>query len=116
MYEFCYDYVKPKYSEKVKLCYMYTESLIVYMKADYVYKDTAGDVETRFDTSNYELNGPLPKGKNIKVIGLMKDKLGAKFVVKLVGLRAKVYSYLIDDNSEDKKAKATRKKRLNVII
>ena len=46
----------------------------------------------------------------------MKDKLGAKFVVKLVGLRAKVYSYLIDDNSEDKKAKATRKKRLNVII
>ena len=46
----------------------------------------AEDVETRFDTSNYELARPLPKGKN-KVIGLMKDELGGKIMTKFVGLR-----------------------------
>ena len=109
MYEFWYDYVKPKYGEKVKLCYMDTDSFIVYIKTDDIYKDIAEDVETRFDTSNYELDRPLPKGKNKKVIGLMKDELGGKIMTKFVGLRAKTYSYLIDDGSEDKKAKGTKK-------
>ena len=63
MYEFWYDYVKPKYGEKVKLCYMDTDSFIVYIKTDDIYKDIAEDVETRFDTSNYELDKPFPKGK-----------------------------------------------------
>ena len=48
------------------------------------------DVET-FDTSNYELERPLPKGKYIKVIGLMRDELGGKIMTKFVGLRAKTY-------------------------
>ena len=114
MYEFWYDYVKPKYGEKAKLCYMDTNSFIVYIKTDDIYKDIAEDVETRFDTSNYELecnfiDRPLPKGKNEKVIGLMKDELGGKIMTKFVGLRAKTYSYLIDDGSEDKKAKGTKK-------
>ena len=109
MYEFWYDYVKPKYGEKAKLCYMDTDSFIVYIKTDDIYKDIAEDVETRFDTSNYELDRPLPKGKNKKVIGLMKDELGGKIMTKFVGLRAKTYSYLIDDGSEDKKAKGTKK-------
>ena len=100
MYEFWYDYVKPKYGEKVKLCYMDTDSFIVYIKTDDIYKDIAEDVETRFDTSNYELDRPLPKGKNKKVIGLMKDELGGKIMTKFVGLRAKTYSYLIDDGSK----------------
>ena len=55
MYEFWYDYVKPKYGEKVKLCYMDTNSLLVYIKAEDIYKDVAEDVKTGFDTSNYEL-------------------------------------------------------------
>ena len=93
MYEFWYDYVKPKYGEKVKLCYMDTDSFIVYIKTDDIYKDIAEDVETRFDTSNYELDRPLPKGKNKKVIGLMKDELGGKIITKFVGLRAKTYNY-----------------------
>ena len=62
MYEFWYNYVKPKYGEKGKLCYMDTDTFIVYIKTDYIYKDIA-DVETRFDTSNYELERLLPKGK-----------------------------------------------------
>ena len=109
MYEFWYDYIKPKYVEKVKLCYMDTDSLIVYIKTDDIYKDIAEDVETRFDTSNYELDRPLPKGKNKKVIGVMKVELGGNITIKFVRLRAKTYSYLTDDGSEDKKAKDTKK-------
>ena len=50
MYEFRYNYVKPKYEEKAKLGYMYTDTFIVYIKTDDIYKDIAEDVETRFDT------------------------------------------------------------------
>ena len=99
MYEFWYDYVKPKYGEKAKLCYMDTDSFTVYIKTDDIYKDIA-DVETRSDISNYELDRPLTIEKNKKVIGLMKDELGRKMM--------KTYSYLIDDSSEGKKAKGTK--------
>ena len=65
IYEFWYDYVKPKYGEKAKLCYMDTDSLIVHVKNkdDIVisYIDFAKDVQTRFDTSNLEIDRPLPK-------------------------------------------------------
>ena len=108
-YEFWYDFVKPKYGEKAKLCYMDTDSFIAYIKTNDIYKDIAKDVETRFDTSNYELERPLPKGKYKKVIGLMKDELGEKLMTKFVGLKVKTYSYLIDDGSDDKKAKRTKK-------
>ena len=105
-----FDYVKPKYGEKAKLCYVDTGCVIwirstLYIKTDGIYKDIAEDVKTRFDTSNYELDRPLPKGKNKKVIGLMKDELGRKIMTKFVRLRAKTYCFLIDDGSEDKKAK-----------
>ena len=69
MYEFWYDYVKPKYGDKAKLCYMNTDNLIVYIKTNDVYKDIGEDVETRIDTSNYELDRPLPKEKHKKLIG-----------------------------------------------
>ena len=109
IYEFWYDYVKAKYCKKGKLCHMNTDIFIAHIKTDDIYKDIAEDVETRFDTSNYELDRSLPKGKNKKVIGLMKDELGGKIMTKFVGLRAKIYSYLTDDGSEDKKAKDTKK-------
>ena len=56
------------------------------MKTDGIYKDIAKDVETRFDTSYYELDRRLYKGKSEKVIGLMKDELGGKIMTKFVGL------------------------------
>ena len=90
MYEFRYDYIKLKYGEKTKLCYMDTDSFIVYRKTDDIYKDIARDVETRFNTSNYKLDRPLPKGENKKGIGLMKDELGRKIMTKFVWLRAKL--------------------------
>ena len=59
MYEFWYDYAKTKHVEKSKLCYMDTGSFIVYIKTDDIYRDITENVETRFDTSNYELDRPL---------------------------------------------------------
>ena len=63
MYEFWFGYVKPKYRENAKLCYMDADSLIVHVKIDDTYKDIAKDFETRFDTSNFELDRPLSEGK-----------------------------------------------------
>ena len=109
MYEFWYDYAKPKYGGKAKLCYMDTESFTVYIKTCNNQKDIAEDIESTFDASNYELDRALPKGKNKKAIGLMKDELGiGKIMTKFVGLRAKTYSYLIDDGTDNKKAKDTK--------
>ena len=82
---------------------MDAESFIVYIKTDDIYKDITEDVETGFDTLNYKLDKPLPKGKNKKVIGLMKDEF------KFFGLRVKTYRYLIDDDSEDEKAKGAKR-------
>ena len=109
MYKFWYDYMKLNYNGNVKLCYMDTDSFIMNIKANDFYKDIANDVENRFDTSNYELNRPLPTGKNKKTIGLMKDELGGKIITEFVTLRPKTYSFLTDDGKEDKKAKGTKK-------
>ena len=97
MYEFWYDYMKPKYNDNVKLSYMDTDSIIMNIKTNDFYEDIANDVENRFDTSNYEVNRPLPTGKNKKVIGLMKDELGGKIITEFVTLRPKTYSFLTDD-------------------
>ena len=105
MYEFWYDYMKPKYDDHVKLCYMDTDSFIMHIKIEDFYKDIADDVEIIFDTSNYEINRPLPIGKNKKVIGLMKDELGGKLRREFVALRPKTYPYLTDDCKEDKRNK-----------
>ena len=122
MYEFWYDYMKPKYNDNVSLCYMDTDSFIMNIKTIDFYEDIASDVENRFDTSNYEANTsettaepsslersalarrPLPTGKNKKVIGIMKDELGEKIITEFVTLRP-----LTDDGKEDKKAKGTKK-------
>ena len=109
MYEFWYDYMKPKYNDNVKLSYMDTDSFIMNIKTNDFYEDIANDVENRFDTSNYEVNRPLPTGKNKNVIGLMKDELGGKIITEFVTLRPKTYSFLTDDGKEDKKAKGTKK-------
>ena len=109
MYEFWYDYMKPKYGNNIKLCYMDTDSFVMNIKTEDFYKVIASDVEKRFGTSNYEVNRPLLTGKNKKVIGLMKDELRGKVIMEFVTLRPKTYSYLTDDCKEDKKAKGTKK-------
>ena len=90
--------MKPKYGNDVKLCYMDTDSFVMNIKTEDFYKDVANDVEKRFDTSNYEVDRPLPTGKNKKVIGLMKDELGEKIITEFVTLRPKTYLCLTDDD------------------
>ena len=66
MYEFWYDYIKPKYADSVKLCYIDTDSFIMHNKTEGFYEDIANNVEKRFDTSNYEGSRPLPTENNKK--------------------------------------------------
>ena len=89
MYEFHYDYMKPKYGENLKLCYMDTDSLVYHIKTDDFYEDIAKDVKTRFDTSGYNKEDarPLPIGLNMKVIGFMKDELGGKIMTEFIESR-----------------------------
>ena len=108
MYEFWYDYMKPKYGDNVNLCYLDTDSFIMNIKTEDFYKDIANDVEKRFDSSNYDADRPLSTGRNKKVIGLMKDELGGRVITEFAASRPKTYSYLTDDCKEDKKAKGIK--------
>ena len=109
MCEFWYEYIKPKYQNNAKLCYMDTDSFFIYIKTEDVYQDITDDVEKRFDISNYEVNRPLSTGKNKKVIRLMKDELGGKIMTEFAALRSNTCSHLMDDGKNDKKAKGTKK-------
>ena len=112
MYEFHYVYMVPKYGlEKLKLCYMDTDSLVHDIKTEDFYEDIANDVEARFDTSGYSKTDfrSLPIGLNKMVIGLMKDELGGKIMTEFVALRPKLYSYRKLDGSEDRKGKGIKK-------
>ncbi|XP_066933433.1 uncharacterized protein [Clytia hemisphaerica] len=117
MYEFHYDYIKPKYEGAAKLMYMDTDSFVYHVKTEDIYRDIAGDVENRFDTSNYfkvdDQNNakyrPLEVGKNKKVLGKMKDELGGKIMTEFVALRPKMYAYQKLDGGVDKKCKGTKK-------
>ena len=82
--------------------------LLLDIYKDNIYEDVTEDVDTRFDTSNYELDKPLPKRKNKRVIGLMKNQLCGKVTTKFVGLRIKTYGYSIDDVGEDKNQKVQK--------
>ena len=111
MYEFWYGYINPKYGDRAKLCYTDTDSFVIYVKAEHFFEDVSNDVERWFDTSNYNENDkrPLPIGKNKKVPGLFKDELGGKIITEVVALRPKTYAYLMDDGTNHKKAKGTKK-------
>ena len=111
MNEFHYGYMKPKYGEDLKLCYVDTDSLVYLIKTEDFYEDIAKDVKTRFDTSGYSKKdtGPLPIGLNKKIIGLMKDELGGKIMTQFVALRPKLYAYKKLDGEEDKRCKGIKK-------
>ena len=95
MYEFWYDYVKIKYEDKARLCYMDTDSFVVNIKTKDFYKDISQDVNKRFDTSNYTFDRPLPTGINKKVIGLMKDELGGDIITEFDRITSYPYGYIL---------------------
>ena len=90
---------------------MDTDTFIIHIKTEDFYRDIANDAEKWFDTSNYDEDYkiPLPIGKNKKVIGLFKHELDGKNMKEFVALRAKTYAYLMDDDSEHKRSKGTKK-------
>ena len=111
MYDFHYNYIKPKYGEKAKLLFTDTDSLMYEIETEDFYKDISGDVKDRFDTNDYPENHPsgIPTGINKKVLGMMKDEAGGKIIKEFVGLRAKLYSFVMDDGEETKKCKGIKK-------
>ena len=111
MYDFHYNYIKPKYGDKAKLLFTDTDSLMYEIETEDFYKDISGDVKDRFDTSDYPENHPsgIPTGINKKVLGMMKDEAGGKTIKEFVGLRAKLYSFVMDDGEETKKCKGVKK-------
>ena len=114
MYEFWYDYLKPKYQDNIKLCYMDTDSFIIQIETDDFFKDISNVVDKWFDTCKYDKNDnrPLEIGKNKKIIGKFKDELNGKIITEFIALRAKTYAYtqLNEDKIEEhKKAKGTKK-------
>ena len=103
MYEFWYDSIRPKYVDNARLCYTDTDSFIMHIKTDDFYKDINNDVDKWLCTSNYDKNHnrPLETGKNKKVLGKFKDEIGGKIMTKVCGLRAKTYSFLIDEYTDE---------------
>ena len=110
-YEFWYDYIKPLYRKKVKLCYMDTDSYIMSINSHDIYADIRNDVKKWFDTSNFDKNDnkPLLIGENKKVLGKLKFELGGKIISEFCGLKAKTYSIELDyDSYEITKSKGTK--------
>ena len=107
MYEFWYDYIKPKYQNNAKLFYMDTDSFITHIKTEDFYKDIVDDVIKWFYTSNYSEDNkrPFPRGMKTKVMGSWKDELGGKIMIEFFDLRPKTYSDLTDNDNNVKKLK-----------
>ena len=111
MYEFYYDYIKPKYGDRAKLCYAVTDSFVIDIITEDFFEDISNGVERWFDKSNFDENDkrPLSIGMHKRVPGLFKDELGGKIVAEVVAFRPKTWAYLMDDGSDKKKAKGTKK-------
>ena len=111
MFDFHYKYIKPKYGKQAKLLFTDTDSFLYEIQTEDFYKDISGDVKDRFDTSEYPEGHPsgLPIGVNKKVLGMFKDEAKGKNIKEFVGLRAKLYSYKMEEGKENKKCKGIKK-------
>ena len=111
MFDFHYRYIKPKYGNRAKLLFTDTDSFLYEIQTEDFYKDISGDVKNRFDTSDYPEGHPsgIPTGVNKKVLGMFKDEAAGKVIKEFVGLRAKLYSYKMDEGKENKRCKGIKK-------
>ena len=111
MFDFHYNYIKPKYGNNAKLLFTDTDSLFYEIQTEDFYKDISGDVKDRFDTSDYPENHPsgIPTGINKKVLGMFKDEAAGKIIKEFVGLRSKLYSFIMEDGEENKRCKGVKK-------
>ena len=104
-----YDYIKPKYQDRAKLCYMDTDSFVIYIKTEDFYEDIAENVEKWFDTSNYSKddNRPPPIDKHQKKHWFFQRLIWRKDYERICW--TKPYTYLMVDDSEHEKAKGRKK-------
>ena len=112
IFDFHYNYIKPKFKEKAKLLFTDTDSLCYEIETEDFFQDISQDVKEKFDTSNFPKIHPsnIPTGVNKKVIGMMKDEAGGKIIEEFVGLRPKLYSFKMhEDKKEEKKCKGIKK-------
>jgi hypothetical protein len=97
MYEFHYDYIKPKYGDKARLLMTDTDSLVYEIETGDFYADTKCDIQARFDTSDYPRDHPATAvgftvGANKKILGMLKDETAGAEIGEFAGLRAKCYA------------------------
>ena len=104
MYDFHYKHIKDKYNENAELLFTDTDSLMYEIKTEDVYKDM---ILEKFDTSNYPKDHFLYTDLNKKIIGKFKDEAGGQQITEFVGLRAKLYSFILDED-DIKKAKGIK--------
>ena len=111
MFDFHYNYIKKKYGKKSELLFTDTDSLMYEIKTKDFYKDIYIDVKNKFDTSDYPSDHPsgIITGANKKVIGMFKDEVAGKQITHFVGLRPKLYSFKIEEESEVRKCKGIKK-------
>ena len=108
MYEFHYDYMKNKYGNNSRLLFTDTDSLVYEIKTEDLYEDFSNDKEI-FDLSNYSTKSKYYDNSDKLVVGKMKDETAGFAIKEFVGLKPTMYSYLLDDNIEHKKAKGISK-------
>ena len=108
MYDFHYNYIKNKYRNKSKLLFTDTDSLCYEIEANDVYKDFFINKD-KFDFSDYDKNSKYFDNSNKKLIGKFKDEVNNSTITEFIGLRSKMYSYIKDDDNENKTAKGIKK-------
>ena len=108
MYDFHYNYIKSRYSDKARLLFTDPDSLTYEIEADDVYQDFWEDKHL-FDNSDYPNSSPFFNDTNKKVIGKFKDEAAGIPIVEFVGLRSKMYSYMKDNEQESRTAKGIKK-------
>ena len=108
MYEFQHDYIKNKFGNNSRLLFIDTDNLLNAIKTEDIYEDFSKDKET-FDSSNYSTKSKYYDDSNKLLVGKLKDETSDVAIENLVGLKPKMFSFLVDDNSEHKKAKGVNK-------
>ena len=109
MYKFHYDYIKDKYGNNSRVSFTDTDSLLYRIKTEDVYGDFSNDKEM-FDFSNCSTKSKYYDNSNKLVVGKMKNETAGVAIEALVGLKPKMYSYLVNDNSTYEKAKCAHRK------
>ena len=108
MHEFHYDYIKNKYGNNLRLLFTDTNSLMHEIETEDVYKDSSND-EEMFDFNNYLTKSNYYDNSNKLGVGKMKDETGGIAIEEFGVIKPKMYSYLVNDDSEHKKAKGVNK-------